>query len=87
VVHINGEDGWLGDWTGVPRSVGKGDLRTLTKPLASGLGQYGITVNDVSPASLKPSATSPLPRPATHRPHRHQPGHAALTAFQYLSRL
>jgi NAD(P)-dependent dehydrogenase (short-subunit alcohol dehydrogenase family) len=49
VVHINGEDGWLGGWTRVPHSVGKGGLRTLTKSLAFELGQYGITVNDVSP--------------------------------------
>lgn len=52
VVHINGEDGWLGGWTRVPHSVGKGGLRTLTKSLASGLGQYGITVNDVSPGFI-----------------------------------
>ncbi|MDH6676122.1 3-oxoacyl-[acyl-carrier protein] reductase [Rhodococcus sp. LBL1] len=49
VVHINGEDGWLGGWSRIPHSVGKGGLRTLTKSLAHGLGQYGITVNDVSP--------------------------------------
>jgi NAD(P)-dependent dehydrogenase (short-subunit alcohol dehydrogenase family) len=53
VVHINGEDGWLGGWTRVPHSVGKGGLRTLTKSLASGLGQYGITVNDVSPGFIE----------------------------------
>jgi len=52
VVHINGEDAWLGGWTRVPHSVGKGGLRTLTKSLASGLGQYGITVNDVSPGFI-----------------------------------
>ena len=52
VVHINGEDGWLGGWTRIPHSVGKGGLRTLTKSLASGLGQYGITVNDVSPGFI-----------------------------------
>ena len=53
VVHINGEDGWLGGWTRIPHSVGKGGLRTLTKSLASGLGQYGITVNDVSPGFIE----------------------------------
>lgn len=52
MVHINGEDGWLGGWTRIPHSVGKGGLRTLTKSLASGLGQYGITVNDVSPGFI-----------------------------------
>jgi NAD(P)-dependent dehydrogenase (short-subunit alcohol dehydrogenase family) len=46
-----------------PHSVGTGGLRAMTKSLASGLGQYGITVNDVSPASLRPSATwIPTPR-------------------------
>lgn len=55
VVHINGEDGWLGGWTRIPHSVGKGGLRTLTKSLASGLGQYGITVNDVSPGFMDTS--------------------------------
>jgi 3-oxoacyl-[acyl-carrier protein] reductase len=30
----------------------QGGLRTLTKSLASGLGQYGITVNDVSPGFI-----------------------------------
>lgn len=49
VVHINGEDGWLGGWSRIPHSVGKGGLRTLTKSLAHGLGEYGITINDVSP--------------------------------------
>jgi 3-oxoacyl-[acyl-carrier protein] reductase len=63
VVHINGEDGWLGGWTRVPHSVGKGGLRTLTKSLASGLGQYGITSTTSRPALLKPSATRrPTPR-------------------------
>jgi 3-oxoacyl-[acyl-carrier protein] reductase len=52
VVHINGEDGWLGGWSRVPHSVGKGGLRTLTKSLAFGLGQYGITVNDLSPGFI-----------------------------------
>jgi NAD(P)-dependent dehydrogenase (short-subunit alcohol dehydrogenase family) len=53
IVHINGEDGWLGGWSRVPHSVGKGGLRTLTKSLASGLGQYGITANDVSPGFIE----------------------------------
>src|SRR6516164_4385000 len=33
IVHINGEYGWLGGWTRIPHSVGKGGLRTLTKSL------------------------------------------------------
>jgi 3-oxoacyl-[acyl-carrier protein] reductase len=53
VIHINGEDGWLGGYSRIPHSVGKGGLRTLTKSLASGLGQYGITVNDVSPGFIE----------------------------------
>jgi NAD(P)-dependent dehydrogenase (short-subunit alcohol dehydrogenase family) len=53
VVHINGEDGWLGGWSRIPHSVGKGGLRTLTKSLAHGLGQYGVTVNDVSPGFIE----------------------------------
>ena len=53
IVHIKGEDGWLGGWTRIPHPVGKGGLRTLTKSLASGLGQYGITVNDVSPGFIE----------------------------------
>jgi len=63
IVHINGEDGWLGGWTRIPHPVGKGGLRTLTKSLASGLGQYGITVKTSLPDSSKPSATwRPTPR-------------------------
>lgn len=49
IVHVNGSDGWRGGWQRIPHSVGKGGLRTLTKSLAAGLGQYGITVNDVNP--------------------------------------
>jgi ABC-type nitrate/sulfonate/bicarbonate transport system permease component/NAD(P)-dependent dehydrogenase (short-subunit alcohol dehydrogenase family) len=49
IIHINGADGWHGGWTRVPHSTAKGGLRTLTKSLAAGLGEYGITVNDVAP--------------------------------------
>jgi 3-oxoacyl-[acyl-carrier protein] reductase len=52
VVHINGEDGWLGGWTPDPPLGRQGRPRTLTKSLASGLGQYGITVKDVSPGFI-----------------------------------
>ncbi|MEV6099209.1 hypothetical protein [Nocardia sp. NPDC051981] len=61
VVRINGEDGWLGGWTRVPHSVGKGGLRTLTKSLASGLGQYGCVpscARRVQPPSPVPLSTS-----------------------------
>lgn len=49
IIHINGNDGIRGGWERIPHSVGKGGLLTLTRSLASGLGQYGITVNDVYP--------------------------------------
>jgi NAD(P)-dependent dehydrogenase (short-subunit alcohol dehydrogenase family) len=53
VVHINGEDGWLGGRSRIPHSTAKAGLRTLTKSLAKALGQYGITVNDVSPGFME----------------------------------
>jgi 3-oxoacyl-[acyl-carrier protein] reductase len=49
IIHINGPDGYEGGWTRVPHSTAKGGLRTLTKSLAAGLGEYGITVNDINP--------------------------------------
>jgi NAD(P)-dependent dehydrogenase (short-subunit alcohol dehydrogenase family) len=52
IIHINGNDGIRGGWERVPHSVGKGGLRTLTNSLAAGLGQYGITVNDVYPGFM-----------------------------------
>lgn len=52
IIHINGEDGWLGGATRIPHSTAKAGLRTLTKSLASALGPYGITVNDVSPGFM-----------------------------------
>lgn len=50
IIHVNGPDGWVGGWTRIPHSTAKGGLRTFTKSLAFGLGQYGITVNDLIPA-------------------------------------
>ncbi len=52
IIHINGPDGYHGGWTRVPHSTAKGGLRTLTKSLAKGLGEFGITVNDVSPGHI-----------------------------------
>jgi 3-oxoacyl-[acyl-carrier protein] reductase len=52
IIHINGPDGYQGGWTRAPHSVAKAGLRNLTKSLAEGLGQYGITVNDVSPGFI-----------------------------------
>lgn len=52
IIHVNGPDGYLGGWTRAPHSAGKGGLRTLTKSLAEGLGEFGITVNDVSPGFM-----------------------------------
>jgi 3-oxoacyl-[acyl-carrier protein] reductase len=49
IIHMNGPDGYEGGWTRVPHSTAKGGLRTLTKSLAAGLGEYGITVNDINP--------------------------------------
>jgi NAD(P)-dependent dehydrogenase (short-subunit alcohol dehydrogenase family) len=49
IIHINGNDGIRGGWERIPHSVGKGGLLTLTRSLASGLGQYGITANDIYP--------------------------------------
>lgn len=53
IIHVNGPDGWVGGPNRIPHSTAKGGLRTLTKSLAAGLGQYGITVNDVIPAYMK----------------------------------
>ena len=49
IVHVNGNDGLHGGWTRIPHSTAKGGLRTLTKSLAGGLSEYGITVNDLYP--------------------------------------
>lgn len=49
IIHMNGPDGYYGGWTRVPHSTAKGGLRALTKSLAEGLGEFGITVNDVNP--------------------------------------
>lgn len=62
IVHVNGTDGYGGEWTRIPHSVAKGGLRTLTKSLAAGLGAYGITVNDVVPGftdTVRDEATHP----------------------------
>jgi 3-oxoacyl-[acyl-carrier protein] reductase len=52
VLHIIGDGGWNGNPRAIPHSVGESGLRTLTKSLAAGLGQYGITVNGVSPGFI-----------------------------------
>ena len=62
IIHVNGPDGYTGGYTRVPHSTAKGGLRTLTKSLAIGLGQYGITVNDVNPgfmATVRDYSTHP----------------------------
>jgi 3-oxoacyl-[acyl-carrier protein] reductase len=52
VVHISGDGGWLGNSMAIPHATGEGGLRSLTKSLAKGLGQYGITVNNISPGVI-----------------------------------
>jgi len=61
IIHMNGPDGFRGGWMRAPHSSAKGALRTLTKSLAAGLGQHGITVNDINPGY-----TETVRDPATH---------------------
>ncbi|MEU6347581.1 SDR family oxidoreductase [Streptomyces sp. NPDC046977] len=49
IIHMNGPNAWTGSWAAIPIASSKAGLHTLTKSLASGLGQYGITVNDINP--------------------------------------
>jgi len=63
LIHINGPDGWLGGADRIPHSVAKGGLRNLTKSLASALGPFGITVNDVVPGfqdTVRDPVTHPM---------------------------
>ncbi|MET0361418.1 MAG: SDR family oxidoreductase, partial [Sphingobium sp.] len=53
IIHMNGPDGYHGGWTRVPHSTAKGGLRTLTKSLAEGLSEFGITVNDINPGAAE----------------------------------
>lgn len=64
IIHVNGPDGWRGGPTRIPHSTAKGGLRTLTKSLASSLGKYGITVNDIVPTH-----TSTIRDMTTHPQH------------------
>lgn len=81
IVHVNGNDGQHGGWTRIPHSVAKGGIRTLTKSLAAGLGEYGITVNDLYPgfaATIRDEETHPggwaaSAERASHTPLRRQP--------------
>jgi NAD(P)-dependent dehydrogenase (short-subunit alcohol dehydrogenase family) len=68
IIHMNGPDGYRGGWDRVPHSTAKGGLRTLTKSLAAGLGEFGVTVNDINPGY-----TETIRDPTTH-PKFHQPG-------------
>lgn len=70
IIHMNGPDGFKGGWDRVPHSTAKGGLRALTKSLAAGLGEYGITVNDINPGFTETERDI-----ATH-PQFHEPGHA-----------
>ncbi len=49
IIHINGPSGWTGAWGAIPIAVGKAGLHILTKSLAGGLGEFGITANDINP--------------------------------------
>jgi NAD(P)-dependent dehydrogenase (short-subunit alcohol dehydrogenase family) len=70
IIHMNGPDGFFGGWTRAPHSTAKGGLRALTKSLAEGLGQYGITVNEINPGA---TATE---RDFTTHPNFQDPAHA-----------
>lgn len=66
IIHMNGPDGWVGGWTRAPHSSAKGALRTLTKSLAAGLGEFGITVNDINPGhteTIRDMETHPTDTP------------------------
>lgn len=41
-------DGYKGGWDRATYSTAKGGLHALIKSLAAGLGEYGITVNDIN---------------------------------------
>ncbi|MEV7630636.1 SDR family oxidoreductase [Actinoplanes sp. NPDC089786] len=60
IIHMNGPNAWTGSWAAAPISSGKAGLHALTKSLASGLGQYGITVNDVNPGFVDVTRDSGL---------------------------
>ncbi|WP_052744381.1 SDR family NAD(P)-dependent oxidoreductase [Streptomyces odonnellii] len=60
IIHMNGPNAWTGSWAAIPMAVGKGGLHTLTKSLASGLGRYGITVNDINPGYVEVARDSNL---------------------------
>ena len=49
IIHMSGTDAFTGGWTRAPASTAKAGLRAFTKTLASGLGPYGITVNEINP--------------------------------------
>jgi NAD(P)-dependent dehydrogenase (short-subunit alcohol dehydrogenase family) len=61
IIHMNGPDGYRGGWTRIPHSAAKGALRNLTKSLAAGLGEFGITANDINPGF-----TDTIRDPETH---------------------
>ncbi|MEX2446221.1 MAG: SDR family oxidoreductase [Dehalococcoidia bacterium] len=81
IVHVNGNDGQHGGWTRIPHSTAKGALRTLTKSLATGLTQHGITVNDLYPGyadttrdpETHPGGWEASAERASHTPLQRQP--------------
>ncbi|WP_328296463.1 SDR family oxidoreductase [Streptomyces sp. NBC_00435] len=67
IIHMNGPNAWTGSWAAIPMAAGKGGLHTLTKSLASGLGRYGITVNDINPGFVEVARDSNLDTSADTR--------------------
>jgi len=65
IIHMNGPDGYKGRWDRIPHTAAKAGLRTLTTSLAEGLGEFGITVNDVNPG-VSDTERDPTTHPMFH---------------------
>jgi len=60
IIHMNGPNAWTGAWAAIPMAAAKAGLHNLTMSLASGLGEYGITVNDINPGYVEVARDSNL---------------------------